>query len=379
MARTGSKFPQSGASIFSVMTQLANQHGAINLAQGFPDFPVDARLLEIASAKLSGNVHQYQPFSGNAELLSQIGQLIQNSYQRSVDTATELLVTAGATEGLFAAIQALVHPGDQVVLLDPCYDSYETPIQLCGAVPVHVNLNSDYLPDWEKIDESVTEMTRMIVINTPHNPSGRMWREDDFVALEALLERHAQLIVLCDEVYEFIHFEARHLSIHSREKLRQRAISISSFGKTFHITGWKVGYVCAPEALMREIKQVHQFLVFSVNSVAQATLADYLKIADVPALSDFYRQKRDLFRNLMRDTRFDLLPCDGTYFQLASYENISDEPAEPFCRRLVTDYGVAAIPVSVFHHDGTHRRHIRFCFAKGDATLEQAAQRLSQI
>ncbi|WP_091146708.1 methionine aminotransferase [Flavobacterium caeni] len=375
----GSKLPHIGTSIFTQMTQLANQHGAINLSQGFPNFAIDQRLSDIVAKKVYENVHQYQPASGNPMLLQKIAALLQTSYRRDVNPGTELLVTAGATQGIFTAIQALVSHGEEVVLLDPCYDSYETPILLAGGKPVHVRMRPDYSPDWPAINNAVSSATRLIVINTPHNPSGRVWTESDFVALEQLLDQHPNLLVLSDEVYEYIAFEQPHVSVHHRAKLRDRSLSVSSFGKSFHITGWKVGYMVAPEPIMAEIKKVHQFLVFSVNSVAQSALAVYLDVVDVGALRAFYRQKRDDFAAMLSATNLKLLPCEGTYFQLASFGHLSQESDVDFAQRLVVEYGVAAIPVSRFHTDGTDQRHIRFCFAKDNETLMAAAERLKKL
>ncbi|HMI07504.1 MAG TPA: methionine aminotransferase [Flavobacterium sp.] len=374
-----SKFPNSGTSIFTVMSQMANQYGAINLSQGFPNFEVDPRLTDIVSRIAKGNVHQYLPSSGYPPLLQKIARLIFNSYQRNINPETEILVTAGATQGIFTAIQTLVYPNEEVIILDPCYDCYETPVILCGATPIHIALNDDFTPNWPAIGNAMNGSTKMIIINNPHNPSGKIWTADDFLELEKLAFQYPNLIILSDEVYEYITFEQRHISIHSRQKLRDRSISVSSFGKSFHITGWKVGYLIAPEILMKEIKKVHQFMVFSVNSLTQVAISEYLDIVAIAELGDFYRQKRDFFRDRIRDSRFELLPCEGTYFQIVSYAGFSDESDRDFTRRLVTDYGVAAIPVSAFYADGKDLRHIRFCFAKDEQTLSEAAEKLLKL
>lgn len=358
---------------------MANQHNAINLSQGFPNFPIDPQLIEILSRKAQENVHQYQPSAGHPPLLAQIARLVSGSYHRPTNPDTDLLVTAGATQGIFTSIQALVYTGEEVIILDPCYDCYETPVILCGAKPIHIDLNADFSPDWPTISAAITAKTRMIIINNPHNPSGKIWRESDFEALESIVQKHPNLIVLSDEVYEYITFEFPHLSVHQREKLRERSISVSSFGKSFHITGWKIGYLVGPEMLMREIKKVHQFLVFSVNSLAQATLAEYLQTVDVSALRQFYQQKRDLFRSLMQHTPFEWLPCEGSYFQVASYGHFSEERDRDFTKRLVTEFGVAAIPVSAFYTDAKDLKRIRFCFAKDHQTLSKAAERLIRL
>jgi methionine aminotransferase len=374
-----SKLPHIGTSIFTVMSQMATAFKAINLSQGFPNFPVDKRLTDIVARLASKNVHQYTPMSGFPPLLEKIANLTQQSYQRAVNPKDEILITAGATEGIFATIQALVNVNDEVIILDPSYDCYEAPILLSSAKPIRVSLTDDFTPNWETIIKATNENTKLIIINNPHNPTGKTWTENDFVQLENLVTSFHNLIVLSDEVYEYITFEQPHTSIHHRPKLWNRSISVSSFGKSFHITGWKIGYVIAPEYLMKEIKKVHQFLVFSVNSISQVAISEYLDVVNVYGLGDFYKQKRDFFRDLLRETKLELLPCEGTYFQVASYANISDEDDLTFTQRLVTQYGVATIPISSFYVDGKDTKCIRFCFAKDDATLIQAAERLMKL
>lgn len=374
-----SKLPNTTTSIFSVMSQLANQHIAINLAQGFPNFPVDARLKNLVAKWANEEIHQYLPTSGFPPLLEKIARLTKSSYLREIIPEKEVLITAGATEGIFASIQALVNKDEEVIILDPCYDCYDAPILLCNAKPIHVALKDDFTPDWVAIQNVITSKTRMIIINNPHNPSGKIWTDHDFSTLENILDFNPNLIVLSDEVYEYITFENKHISINNRPKLRERSVIISSFGKSFHITGWKIGYLIAPEHLMIEIKKVHQFLVFSVNSLAQYAINDYLDLVKVSELSGFYQQKRDFFRNLLKETKLELLSCEGTYFQLASYANISDESDLDFTRKLVTDYGVATIPLSVFNANGKDAKSIRFCFAKEEETLISAVKRLREL
>lgn len=374
-----SKLPHIGSSIFTVMSQMATEHNAINLSQGFPNFPVDKRLIAIFARLASENVHQYSPMSGYPPLLEKIAKLTQKSYRRIVNNKSEILITAGATEGIFAAIQALINPNEEVIILDPSYDCYEAPILLSNAKPIRVALNDDFTPNWEKINAATNENTKLIIINNPHNPTGKTWTSADFDQLEKLVDSFSNLIVFSDEVYEYITFEQPHISIHNRQKLWNRSITVSSFGKSFHITGWKIGYVIAPEHLMKEIKKVHQFLVFSVNSISQVAISEYLDIVDVHSLGNFYQQKRDFFRNLLKETKLQLLPCEGTYFQVASYANISSEDDFTFTKRLVTEFGVAAIPISPFYADGRDTKCIRFCFAKDDATLIQAAERLIKL
>ena len=374
-----SKLPHVGTTIFTVMSKLALENNAINLSQGFPNFPVDETLTNILEKSANRNIHQYAPMSGLPSLLTNIGKLVEKSYQRLVNPEKEMLITAGATQSIFTAITAFVNQGDEVVMLDPCYDCYEPAVVLAGGTPVRIPLNSNYLPDWERIDSVMSERAILLIINNPHNPSGRVFEENDIEQLELLLEKYPKVILLSDEVYEYITFEQKHISINTRKKLSDRSIIVSSFGKTFHITGWKVGYVIAPEHLMIELKKVHQFLVFSVNSVAQAILADYLEIVDVAQLGSFYQEKRDYFRSLLQQSRFELLSCEGTYFQVASYDSISSLNDRDFCKYLVEEHGVAAIPLSVFNATNEDRKHIRFCFAKNSETLKQAAERLCKI
>lgn len=374
-----SKLPNVGTTIFTVMSQLAATHNAINLSQGFPNFPVDERLKDSLAKWAKAEVHQYLPMAGFPPLLEKIAELTQKSYQKKVNPLTEILITAGATEGIFATIQALVNPNEEVIILDPSYDCYETPVVLCNAKPVRINLNDDFTPNWEAIGNAMNAKTRMIITNNPHNPSGRIWTENDYLELEKVLDLHPNVIVLSDEVYEYITFENKHISVHHREKLAAKSVSVSSFGKSFHITGWKIGYLIAPEPLMKEIKKVHQFLVFSVNSVAQYAINEYLNSVILSGLSTFYQQKRDFFRNLLQETKFELLPCEGSYFQLVSYKKLSQENDMVFTKKLVTTYGVAAIPLSPFYADSRQTGCIRLCFAKEEETLSRAFDRLKSV
>jgi methionine aminotransferase len=374
-----SKLPHVGTTIFTVMSKMAADYNAINLSQGFPNFPIDETLSQTLKEKAAENVHQYAPMAGLPVLLDGISTLVKNQYNRAVDEQTEVLVTAGATQAIFTAIQALVHSGEEVIILDPSYDCYESPIILSGGKPIRIPLNKHFLPDWELISSNVNSKTRLIITNNPHNPSGINWKKEDLAELERLVESNPNLLVLSDEVYEFITFENKHISVNSSEILRERSIVVSSFGKTFHITGWKIGYVIAPKEIMNELKKVHQFLVFCVNSVAQATLAEYLKQVNLNELGSFYKAKRDYFREKLSRSRFELLPCEGTYFQVASYKAISDENDIDFTKRLVQEFGVAAIPLSVFNANGADYRLIRFCFAKENETLINATERLCRI
>lgn len=373
------KLPKVGTTIFTTMSKMAMDYNAINLSQGFPNFPVDERLEELLRKNSFENVHQYAPMAGLPILLERISQLIEKEYHRKVDPSSELLVTAGATQAIFTAIQALVHPGEEVIVVDPAYDCYDPAITLAQGKAVHIAMDENYCINWREIHQVVSQKTKMIILNNPHNPSGKMLSEDDIAQLTSLLENHPNLILLSDEVYEFITFEKKHISAHSNEILRNKSIIVSSFGKTFHITGWKVGYLVASEKYMKEIKKVHQFLVFSVNSVAQKTLADYIPLIEVSELGKFYQEKRDRFQSLMAGSQFELLPSDGTYFQTARFTNLSGLSDVMFCEWLVKDIGVAAIPMSVFYEDTCDFRTVRFCFAKTDETLIEATSRLCKI
>ncbi len=374
-----SKLPNITTSIFSVMSQLASEHGAINLSQGFPNFPEDERLLQISERIIRENIHQYTPMAGLPSLLEKIANQTLKQYGRKVNTATEMLITAGATQGVFTAINTFVNHGDEVLILDPSYDSYEPSVLVAGGKPVRVSLNDDYTPNFNRIESAISNKTKMIVINNPHNPTGRIWTESDFEALETILEKHPQILILGDEVYEYITFSQPHISFNTRPKLVERTIIASSFGKSLHVTGWKVGYLIATENLMFEMKKVHQFLVFSVNSFSQHAISEYLDMVDFSEVSKMYQHKRDLFQNLIKDSRFELMPCDGTYFQVVNYNQISSENDVDFAKELIVNHGVASIPISVFYNDATDRHMLRFCFAKTDETLMAAAEKLNQI
>ena len=374
-----SKLPNITSSIFSVMSQLANEHSAINLSQGFPNFPEDERLLQICERIIRENIHQYTPMAGLPSLLEKIANQTLKQYDRKVNTTTEILITAGATQGVFTAINTFVNQGDEVLILDPSYDSYEPSVLVAGGRPVRVSLNDDYTPNFNRIENAITAKTKMIVINNPHNPTGRIWTENDFEALETILEKHPQVLILGDEVYEYITFSQPHISFNSRAKLASKTIIASSFGKSLHVTGWKVGYLIASEKLMNEMKKVHQFLVFSVNSFSQHAISAYLEVVDFNEVSKMYQRKRDLFQNLIKKSRFEVMPCDGTYFQVVNYNAISTKNDIDFAKELIINHGVASIPISVFYNDATDRRMLRFCFAKTDETLIAAAQKLCVI
>ncbi|SFT64768.1 2-keto-4-methylthiobutyrate aminotransferase apoenzyme [Lishizhenia tianjinensis] len=374
-----SKLPNVGTTIFTQMSQLANEVNAINLSQGFPNFKIDTKLEDIMANLVRTNAHQYLPMMGYNPLRSAVADKIQLHYGRKVDFEKEILITAGATQGIFTAIQALVHRGDEVVVIDPSYDCYAPAVELVGAKPVHINMEKGFRIDWNKIEAAMNEKTRMLIINNPHNPTGMMFDLSDIEALEAILEKYPEVLLLSDEVYEFIHFEKEFISINSREKIRERAIIISSFGKTFHITGWKLGYLVAPDYLLQEIKKVHQYLVFCVNSFGQLALAEYLPQTDLNELSAFYQQKKDFFTAAMKNSKFELLPSYGSYFVTANYSAISDLDDVSFSKWLTTEKGVAVIPTSVFNANKRDDKVVRFCFAKTEETLQQATDLLCKI
>ena len=373
------KLPDIPISIFSTMSQLAKEQGAINLSQGFPDFDIDPELVSLIEQVSKGGVHQYSPMAGEPKLLEETARLVYESYGRDLDPKAEILITAGATQGIFTCIQALVEPGDEVLILDPSYDCYVMPITLSQGVPIRIPLNESFLPDWDLIKQSVNEKTKLIITNNPHNPSGRIWSKADMQELSILLQTNLNLYHISDEVYEHITFDGRHESANIYDELHPKTMIVSSFGKSFHITGWKVGYVVAPEKLMNELKKVHQYLVFTENSLSQHVLSQYLKQKNVKQLGSFYRQKRDLFRAGMENSKFNLLPCEGTYFQLASYANLSQEDDVDFCHKLVEKFKLAAIPISVFSAHEEKRMVIRFCFAKENETLTKATELLCKI
>ncbi|HMM86727.1 pyridoxal phosphate-dependent aminotransferase [Azohydromonas sp.] len=376
-----SRLPHVGTTIFSVMSALAHEHGAVNLGQGFPDFDCDARLVDAVTAAMREGLNQYPPMPGVPALRDAVAAKIEALYGHRYDPAREITITAGATQAILTAILCCVHPGDEVIVLEPCYDSYGPNIELAGGRIVRVPLTpGTFRPDFHRIAAALSPRTRAIVVNSPHNPSATVWSADDLARLAALL-RPTDVLLISDEVYEHMVYDGRaHASASSHPELAARAFVVSSFGKTYHVTGWKVGYVAAPAPLSDEFRKVHQFNVFTVNTPVQHALARYM--ADPQpylGLSAFYQHKRDLFRDGLRTTRFELLPSEGSYFQCVGYSAISDLTEAEFCRWLTTEIGVAAIPLTPFYADGFEQRIVRFCFAKKDATLQQALQRLARL
>ena len=377
-----SKLPDVGTTIFTVMSRLAEDCGAINLSQGFPDFQPPKELLELVGHHLAAGRNQYPPMIGVASLREEIARKLSSLYGIRPDPDTEITVSSGGTEALFCAIHAVVRAGDEVIVFDPAYDSYAPAIRLAGGIPVHIPLLAPgFEPDWERVERSLNRRTRLVIINTPHNPTGTVLTSEDLARLADLLMPH-DTYVLSDEVYEHIVFDAhQHASVLANAELAPRSYAVFSFGKTYHATGWKVGYCVAPPALTTEFRRVHQFNTFTTTTPLQHALADYLarRPEHYLELSNFYQEKRDLFLRLMVGSRFRLSPSAGTYFQLAEYGAISDEPDVDFARRLTKDHGVAVIPVSVFYDVPPEMRYIRFCFAKESSTLTEAAERLSSL
>lgn len=376
-----SKLPDVGTTIFTVMSRMATDVGAINLSQGFPDFPMDKRLTGLVSRYMDEDYNQYAPMAGLPDLLRTLADVVSASYSYPADAEGEITVTAGGTEALFSAISAFVHDGDEVILFDPSYDSYDPAIRLCGGRPVRLMLKPPaFNIDWDLVERAVTPRTRMIIINTPHNPTGRIYHEDDLRSLERLALRHG-LLVLSDEVYERIVFDgALHQSVLRYPGLRSQSIAVFSFGKTFHATGWKVGYTVAPATLTREIRKTHQFITFSVNTPVQKALSEYLKHPEhyLP-IGDFYQEKRDFFLEQLKGSSFEPIPSHGTYFQLVSYRNLSSLPEMEMAVEMTQKFKVACIPVSVFYEHQSNQQLLRFCFAKKAETLAAACNILRKL
>lgn len=377
-----SKLPNLGTTIFTQMSALAQEHNAINLSQGFPDFDGPAWLQERLAYHVASGANQYAPMTGVQALREAIADKTAELYGYKPDANREVTVTAGATEALYAAITALVRPGDEVICFDPSYDSYAPAIELSGGVVKRIALQPPHFrPDWQAFEQLLSARTRLVVINTPHNPSATVWEKADFAALWQAIDGR-EVYVLSDEVYEHICFAKEgHNSVLAHPQLRERAIAVSSFGKTYHMTGWKVGYAIAPPAISAELRKVHQYLTFSVNTPAQLALADMLRQQPehYRTLPEFYRARRDRLTQALAASRFQVLPCEGTYFLLLDYSAISDLDDVSFCEWLTREAGVAAIPLSVFCADPFPHRLIRLCFAKQEATLDAAAERLCKL
>ena len=378
------KLPAVGTTIFTVMSTLATEKGAVNLGQGFPDFECDPKLVGAVTDAMTRGLNQYPPMTGVPVLREAVAAKLQQLHGRRYDAASEITITAGATQAIITAILAVVHPGDEVIVLEPCYDSYVPNIELAGGIAVRVPLvPGSFRPDFDKIAAAINGKTRAIIVNSPHNPSATVWTREDMLRLQEMLAP-TDVLLISDEVYEHMVFDADQGRMHESAArfpgLAARAFIVSSFGKTYHVTGWKVGYVAAPAALTAEFRKVHQFNVFTVNTPVQHGLAAYMADArpylELPA---FYQRKRDLFRAGLAKTRFKLLPSEGSYFQCVDISDVSDLGEADFCKWLTTEIGVAAIPLSAFYGNGFDQRVVRFCFAKKDETLNLALERLAKL
>jgi methionine aminotransferase len=375
------KLPDVGTTIFTVMSALAAEKGAVNLGQGFPDFDCDPLLIDVVTDAMKQGLNQYPPMTGVSVLRDAIALKIGALYGRDYNPASEITITAGATQAIITIILAVVHAGDEVIVLEPCYDSYVPNIELAGGVTVRVPLTpGTFRPDFDKISAAITSKTRAIIVNSPHNPSGTVWTKADMLRLQDILAT-TDVLVISDEVYEHTVYDGlQHQSVARFPDLAARSFVVSSFGKTYHVTGWKVGYVAAPASLTAEFRKVHQFNVFTVNTPVQYGLASYMvnpkPYLDLPV---FYQRKRDLFRDGLARTKFKLLPSEGTYFQCVDISAVSDLSETEFCKWLTTDIGVAAIPLSAFYGNGFDQRVVRFCFAKKDETLNSALERLAKL
>jgi methionine aminotransferase len=376
-----SKLPSTGTTIFTVMSALANEVGAINLSQGFPDFETSPELIDLVNSAMKNGHNQYAPMPGVMTLREQIGLKTKKMYGAVYDPDTEITITAGGTQAIYTAITSVINPNDEVIIFEPAFDCYAPAIKLAGGIVKSLELEPpDYRIAWDMVKRLINNKTRMIILNSPQNPTATILRKKDIDELSALV-KNQDILILSDEVYEHLIYDGeKHESMARYEELRKRSFIIASFGKPFHATGWKVGYCMAPAFLMQEFRKVHQFVVFSVNTPLQYAIAQYLKNEDhYLSLPGFYQEKRDYFRKGMEQTRFELLPCYGSYFQSVTYNNVTDEKDVDFALRLTKDIGVASIPTSAFYTKGTDHHVLRFCFAKQQNTLDQAIERLMKV
>jgi len=376
-----SKLPNVETTIFTVMSALANEHNALNLSQGFPNYPSSQKLNDYVTNAMNNGYNQYAPMAGNLDLRIAISNKYQLLYKSTYHPEKEITVTAGATQAIYTIISTFVRPKDEVIIFKPAYDCYEPAVEVNGGITIPIQLSApDYSVNWNEVASKITSKTKMIMINSPHNPSGTIWSKEDMLQLQ-ILTKDTNIIVLSDEVYEHIIFdEEQHQSACLFKDLKQRSFITASFGKTFHNTGWKIGYCCAQENLMSEFRKVHQFNVFSVNHPAQKGISDYMQDAETYlGLSSFFQQKRDLFLSLIAESQFKFTPSQGTYFQVLDYSDITNEYDVDFAKRLTKEFKLASIPLSVFNEKGKDDKVLRFCFAKMDKTLVKAAEILSQI
>jgi methionine transaminase len=376
-----SKQPDAGTTIFTVMSVLAAQHNAINLGQGFPDFMMDEALTGLVAAAMKNGHNQYVHMNGLLQLRESIAEKINDLYNNAVNPDTEITVTPGGTYAIYTALTTILQPGDEVIVFEPAYDSYIPTIEINGAVPINISMRfPDYSIDWELVKQKISSKTKAIIVNTPHNPTGMVLGADDIEQLKAIV-KDTNIFIISDEVYEHLIFDGKqHESMLRHPELYERSFVCFSFGKTYHCTGWKIGYCVAPAAMMSEFRKIHQFNCFSCNSTVQFALAEFLKQREnYLQLGNFLQQKRDYFAQLMRQTAFKALPSYGSYFQLYSYDGMSDETEKEFAIRLTKENKVTAIPASVFYKDGTDNKVLRFCFAKKESTLEEAVNRLIKL
>ena len=379
--KISSKLPDVKTSIFAIMSKMANEYNAINLSQGFPDFNCSEQLIKLVHHFMKNGNNQYAPMQGTIELRKQISLKVKRDYGREYNPEREITVTAGATQALYTAFSALVNKGDEVIIFEPAYDSYLPAIIANGGIPISIKLDaSDFSIPWQEVEKSITKKTKCIVFNSPHNPTGAILNESDILQLERIV-KNTNIFLISDEVYEHIIFDnQKHLSFAGYNELTKRSFIISSFGKTFHTTGWKMGYCCAPENLTTEFRKFHQFIVFTVNTPIQLAVAEFLKdVTNIYSLPHFYQAKRDLFSSFIKNSKFILKNCDGTYFQLLDYSRISDKNDLEFSEYLTKEIGVAVIPISPFYNDGSNNKLIRVCFAKRDEVLKEAAEKLVSI
>lgn len=377
----GSKLPQTGTTIFTVMSALAAEVGAINLSQGFPDYDCDPKLTAFVNDAMKKGYNQYAPMAGWMPLREQIAQKTEKLYNAVYDPDTEITITAGGTQAIFTAITATINPNDEVIVFEPAYDCYAPAIKLMGGTVKSLELEPpDYRIAWDMVKRLISNRTRMIILNSPHNPTATILKQEDIDELAALVNNR-DILILSDEVYEHLVFDGQtHHSMARYPELRERSFIVASFGKLFHTTGWKMGYCLAPAALMAEFRKIHQYIVFSVNTPMQVGIAEYLKDEHVYAdLAGFFQQKRDFFRDGLAQTRFELLPCAGSYFQSVSYKHITDLKDSDYAIQITREHGVASIPVSAFYSKGTDHKVLRFCFAKKQETLEKAVERLMKL
>src|ERR1700742_861654 len=381
MISINSKLPQAGTTIFTVMSALANEVGAVNLSQGFPDYDTSPELIELVNKAMKNGYNQYAPMAGHMPLREEISKKTEKLYGTYYNPDTEITITAGGTQAIYTAIATVIHPNDEVIIFEPAFDCYAPAIKVAGGIVKSLELEQpDYKINWEMVKRLINNRTRMIILNSPHNPTATILQKQDIEELSAIV-KNQDILILSDEVYEHLIYDGQpHLSMCRYPELQQRSFVIASFGKPFHATGWKVGYCMAPAVLMQEFRKVHQFLVFSVNAPIQVAIAEYLKNEQTYlGLGKFFQEKRDYFRKGLENSRFELLPCSGSYFQSVRYGKISDEKDADLAIRLTKEIGVASIPVSAFYNNNTDHHVLRFCFAKRQETLDKAVDRLIKV